>query len=353
MSVEGPRGCAPEEVPAVVELADRIFVGAEAEMGANFPTLFSAENSDWLRTFWDDGRPVAHVGVWRGEIISSAGRLRVAHIGAVCTLPEYRTRGLATVLLEDAFARLAAEGVSLVFISGGRGLYLRMGARPAGRIIRYTLTRPAAEAGIEVVDAQALRDDELEGIRRLYEAEAVRYLRSAEEWGALLPGKGYIPPARGRGLLLVRHHGRLVAYLLLGRPRLREGLPAKQVIEEFAGDRQAVVGALGHVLELRGGTEVELEVQPEDVLRRYLPGAKPQIVRHMGTIRLLNLDALWDTVGPRRPDLMALRHEPAYHPDAGAEGLGNLVLAVLGAGEDSTDGPDPIAIPRPDGMQYI
>lgn len=365
MRLDGPRGCVPEEVPAIVELANRVFERAAGDMGRKFPTLFCAGNAPWLRTFWDGGRPVALVGVWCGAVVSSAGSLRVAHVGAVATVPEARGRGLATALLEDAFARLHAAGTSLVFISGARGLYLRLGARRFGRLWRYRWTGGPEAGPAPAVRAEAvhgLRPEEWGALRRLYAAEPVHYLRSAADWRALLPAKGYLPAAGGRGLYLVRRAGVPAAYLLVGAARRAEPGAAgvRCGVDEFAGEREAVVAALPQILEARGAEALDLLVQGGDeslhaLLRGH--GLAPAPAQHSGTVRLLHAGAFLDVVAGVRPDLQRLAHAAPFDSAAGvAEAVALTAAAFGGEGEDREPRParlEPVELPRPDGLQFI
>ena len=50
-------------------------------------------------------------------------KISMASMGAVCTHPEYQGRGIGTRLLYETFNGLERDGVSVVTISGGRGLY--------------------------------------------------------------------------------------------------------------------------------------------------------------------------------------------------------------------------------------
>lgn len=322
-------------------------------MGRDFPTLFSPSNSAWLRTMWEDGRPVSHVGVWRGQIVSSAGPLRVAHLGAVCTAREYRNQGLATLILDDTLERLRAEETSLVFISGGRGLYLRLGARPAGRILRYSFVPQAggSEVQMEVVDH--LQDRDLDAMRWLHGGEPVRYVRSPFEWRALLPAKGYAPARQDRAVVLVRRYGQVVAYLLLGKPQaLPDGV--RVVVDEFAGDRRAMVQGLSALVSMRLARCVELTVQPSDTSLTELlgeRGGEATVVRHIGTTLVLDRDLLFRAVARSRPDLAEWNASLPAGTDP--EQLGQLVLGVLGNAEAAPPRPLPIEVPRQDGMQYI
>lgn len=87
----------------------------------------------------------------RGKIVSSAGvypidlrigaiRLRVAGIGAVCTLPKRRGKGYMSLILKQIWRDMAAEGYALSWLSGDRARYARYGWERAGSSFEVSLT---------------------------------------------------------------------------------------------------------------------------------------------------------------------------------------------------------------------
>ena len=349
LGLDGPRGTTPPELAAVVALCDAIFAPETRHMGPVFPTLFAPSNGEWLRTFWDGDRVVSHVGVWLGRVQAGERTLGVAHIGAVCTLPEYRNRGLAGALLADLLPRLVAAEADLLLISGHRRLYQSLGARPFGVLLRYRVPRQALEdLPLPRLGTRVPRGvDELAGLQAV---EPYRYLRSAEDWSLLAPAKGYLPPVRepgplqGMGSLVAVDGEEPVAYLLLGRPR-REGDVGVLPVDEFGGERLGVLAALVQAMELRGAALAELRVRPGDVdLRRYLEaaGLRAEIQHQQGTGRILRACAF----PPLHP----------WDPDP------SLPAAPLGSGEEADAaaalterllGPGGLELPRNDGLNYI
>src|SRR5947209_4184266 len=125
------RACRPEERDALLTLVNRVFA-AGGDMGTAFPLLFGPDNLDGLRIVSGDQGPVAHVGVCIRPAVILGARLKVASIGAVCTDPAHRGGGLASALMADARRYARENGASLMLISGGRGLYRRLGYGAAG-----------------------------------------------------------------------------------------------------------------------------------------------------------------------------------------------------------------------------
>ncbi len=342
--LDGPRGCRPGELAGVVDLADAVFFHSDRRMQAEYPTLFNEDNREWLRAFWDGGKAVAHLGIWRGRVHAGPHVLEVAHIGAVCTLPEYRGRGLATSLLLDALVRLRAAGTALVLISGKRPLYQRVGARPFGVLLRYRVDAAALDRLPlpAVAVGQAAAVDQL---MPLHAAERHRYERTPADWRLLLPGKGYLPPARGHGAMVATDRGEPVAYLLLAAPRTQDDGTVVLPVHEYAGDREAVLVAVGAALAAAGATLAEMQVQPADVdLRRLLEAADLAATpaQQQGTARILN-PAAFPPLNPWEPapTLPAL----PYGDPVEAEAAASLTERLLGPGG--------MELPRSDGLNYI
>ncbi len=341
---DGPRGTRTHELAAVVALADAIF---KEGMGPQFPTLFCEQNGEGLRTFWRDGQPAALVGVWRGTAVVDGRQADVAHIGAVCTRPEYRGQGLATRLLLEVLERLRGEGRALALISGGRGLYRRLGAEPFGTLLRCRVRPSAAPQGrrpaVDVATPAAV-----EPMAELHAREVVRYRRGVDDWRRLAAAKGYLPAGRGRSAVLVRRPGAAApsAYLLLGRVRRPENPdagPTVLLIDEFGGDREALWEALPAVLAEAGAEVAELLAQPGDGALRVLcqaAGAAMEPCRHQGTALVLDPDAFTQMAG--------IAAEPRPWPPLGGEACGARAAALLARGFAGG-----LQWPRTDGLNYI
>src|ERR687888_292012 len=96
-----PRPCRPEELPALLRLANRVFRPRGGDMGPEYPLEFNEANAENLRVIDRDGEIVAHVGICLREALILGVPLRVASIGAVCTDPTCRGAGLASRLMAD------------------------------------------------------------------------------------------------------------------------------------------------------------------------------------------------------------------------------------------------------------
>jgi predicted N-acetyltransferase YhbS len=286
-------------------------------MGAEYPLLFSEWNCEQLRVIEREGQLVAHVGISIRDAIVLGTRLRVASIGAVGTDPGCRGQGMASALMEDARIHSRARGASLMLISGGRGLYHRLGYVTVGR---FTGHRAAAGPAVGVTIAP-MAAEELAVVIALHQQEPVRFLRPRENWEALLAaGMLMNQPA---DLLIVRQDAERVAYLAVQRPVVgRDGQPGPARVMEWAGSRRAVAGALPGVAARYNVPEAALVALADDgdwqaeARRCGYPGAP---VQFSGTLGILDPARFLESV------------RPVLEERLGSD-LGGLVVAPAGTG---------------------
>lgn len=244
--------CRPTELPQLQELANRVFRPEGGDMAREYPLLLSPENAEHLRVARVDGRIVAHAGLCLREVSLMGARVRVVSVGAVCTDPAYRGHGLASLLMEDASAHARKCGVGLMLISGGRGLYRRLGYVRAGSFPcwRVPAAPPAAQTGLEL---RRGGPDDLPALARLYQAEPVRFCRPRRDWESVL-GAGMLmnQPAE---LWLALRNGSAVAYAAVQRPR---GAEAPVRVFEAAGDRSALPALAGAAAHSAGSASAEV-----------------------------------------------------------------------------------------------
>lgn len=243
--------CRPTELFQLVELANRVFrAQRDGDMGAEYPLVFEAPNVENLRVARCGERIVAHVGLCIRDAHILGAPIRVASIGAVATDPDHRGKGLASQLMAQARAQAVEAGASLMLISGGRGLYHRLGFVEVGLFYQYRVPAGAADAGIEVTEFQS---DDLPALISLYQSEPVRFLRPISDWHKLVAaGMLMNQPADIR---VIRHGNAIVGYAGVQRPRA--GAEAARV-REIAGSRSALAGALPEIARDYGAARAEV-----------------------------------------------------------------------------------------------
>lgn len=300
MSVTGPRGARAEEIPAVVGLANAIFrAEGDGSMGQEYPLLYAPENAENLRLFLDDGAPVALVGMLEREVSLLGTRHRCGEIGSVCTHPDYRGRGLATRLLGDARSRAVEDGCDMFLISGGRGLYRRLGYLDIGGYVRITVT-PATLLRDAGVRNRPRSETDLAALVDLHSAEPVRFIRPPEDFRTLLEAKRTLN-GRAETRLVLAGDARPVAYVMF-RPPGSRGVEGKELcVDELAGSRLALAHALPALFEEYDLDRLHVEALCSDHELIHLAAVHGWEVRPQGfhgTVGIIDPARFWQSILP-------------------------------------------------------
>jgi ribosomal protein S18 acetylase RimI-like enzyme len=332
-----PRACRPEELPGLIDLANRVFSpDLSFPMGENFPLLFCAENAEHLRVIDRDGEIVSHVGVLIRDAVLLGVPVRVAAVGAVCTDSGCRGAGLASRLMEDARAHSIAHGVDLMLISGGRGLYHRLGYVQVGRFPSYRVTNndPRRQEELRVT---LYEPADLPAVMALHEREPIRFRRSAADWKGVLQA-GHLS-CRGATLWVVRLGDRPVAYVAVARPqRKRDGSLSAACAWEYAGDRWAIAETLPAVRDRMQAPAIEIMGPDGD-----LALAGQAAVRGWS----LEWGSFHGTLGILRPDRFLGALSPWIAERLGASGAGRLRIAATESGARFTIDEESYAVETP------
>lgn len=307
------RRARPEDVEEIIALANMVFRPPDSDlspsMGLQYPLFLSERNAENLFIAEDNGRIVAHNGTMPGTILINGHPISMSSMGSVCTHPDYRGQGIGTRVLMTVLDSLREEGVGLLAISGGRGLYTRNGAAHTAGYLNFTIASEnyAAEdtffAGLasmysvahcEYCEEATPFADEMAAI---YQAEPVRYLRSRREFPILLeaaPGAYKYPPKR---LIAMCSIGKCAAAYAVGY--LQEDDVLRVV--EYAGDRLAVSFLLQKMLSEEAAQKISLDVPAHDgQLISYLEalGLKGNSAPYSSTFIVTNASALWNHIRP-------------------------------------------------------
>ena len=249
---EAPRGATPADAELLGLLTSTVFRGAGAPadaMPSQFPLLYAESNLPNFRIIRHDSKPVSGVGIRISDAICLGHPFRIGSIGSVCTYEEHRGKGLATLLMHDSERHMRAEGVDLVIVSGGRGLYRRMNYEPAGQVGHYAVPAVNPPPGLAWRDAD---DEDVEAMARLYVQKPVRFRRPLEDFRATLAAFR-IQVRAGPGRTLVAEAGDRITAYLSALMRRRDGVLTLET-SETAGDPEATID-LATTLAADQGTE--------------------------------------------------------------------------------------------------
>ena len=297
--MEGPRGLEPQEFDSLCTLVNTVFRGdGMGRMEEQYPLLFAPENYDHLLVMVDDGVVVSHVGALTRDISVLGCRMSTMSIGAVATYESHRGRGLATRLMEAAVRKAVEQDAVLMPISGGRGLYTRLGAKRIGQYALYTVPRDTLPAGDDPVvgetDIRRAEAEDLHEMTRLYAEEPSRYVRSTADLRTAVDAEWICD--RDGETVVVREKGRVVAYAGVQKRRPdREDEARRARLAEIAGSRSALLRALPALYDRYGVDYIEIVTGASDhelasLLRPHGVTAAPQ--GFTGTVLVLQPEKL-------------------------------------------------------------
>jgi len=239
--IDGPRGTKIEELDETAELVCRVF---NWHMRDSFPTLFCKENIDNLRIIKVDGKVVSHFGFVVRDMIINGCRISVGNVGAVCTDEEHRKKGYAWSILDDAIVKYRANGVDMLLVSGGRGLYIQHGCTHAGKVFSYAIDRGTPVPSAKVV-SKAYTIEDLPAWSMLYRNEPVRFHRPYNDFQVLTTSG--VEYRTNRLLRSIWNGDQIVAYAVVDRHK-HEDIESLN-INEYAGSRKAIFSAIPQWIE--------------------------------------------------------------------------------------------------------
>jgi predicted N-acetyltransferase YhbS len=305
---DGPRALRPNEWEQLDQVVSEVF---RPEMFHDYPQLFNEANRENLRVVAEDGKVVCHVGMTERPASLAGCRIDVACIGAVSTLDAYRGRGFASAAFQDACDKAAADGIDVMLISGGRGLYTRVGCRAVGRD-RDLVLDAATSRGLDnarppgplAFSLAQLGPEHIDAMRALYQMEPVRFLRPRGDWEMAFDcGIVMNTPSHFWG---VWAGSLLAAYLIVHDPakarRRNPDDPTVTRVVEFAGQRAAIASAIPRLLDHYRTDRLTLHVQGWDPLLGTVlllsTGVEGTPSHSSGTLRVINFPQLMERCRP-------------------------------------------------------
>ena len=239
--MEGPRGTRKEEFTQVIRLVNYVFRESSnrpSNMEKWYPLLFNNDNLENMRIMCEDDRPVSHLGISESEIVIYGCKTKIGSIGAVCTHPEYRKRGFASLLLEDGIKKMNEDGADIALVSGGRNLYKRAGCVEAGRVHKFRISGSDLKRfNTQKVEVFPYQERNLENIVGVYQKEVVRFFRSLEDFKRILTAGAAMD--REAEILTVHRANEFLGYLAIQIPGEKKGEARIGQVVEYSGTRGA------------------------------------------------------------------------------------------------------------------
>ncbi len=288
----GIRSVRRDEMGCLRQLLDNVFFEGLADIQ---PHAFNGDNANNLRVVVENGEVVSHIGTIRRNISIMGCTLRVASLGGVATCESHRGRGHATALLRDTMRHCRKDGVDYIMVSGYRNMYHRYGCRYVGRDWMFHIARERAGDFDDTAwtITQASKSD-VETIGAIYRRESVRWLRPPSDIAFGIDGWVQNRPAK---TYLIHRGDQPVAFGVMQQARERD---AGQVyLLDYAGERSAIVGALGKFIEKLN--RLSLHVKGFDTVLRGLleaRGLAGEPANLPGTAMIIHFEQLLEKMRP-------------------------------------------------------
>jgi len=285
-----------KDLPAVISLADLVFRPKEKSMGIETPLMWAEENvkSGNLFVVKEDNRILSLVGLIEEEVEIDSYRIKIGNIGNVCTHPDYRGRGYATSLLQEAIKKAKRNNLICFMISGGRGLYRRLGA--VGIPFYYY----EVDGGKKSLNFKVVRykKEFYESCMNIYKKEKIRFIRKKNfsSLFSLYNGefRKKIMGAESRIYVIIKN-GEISAYWAEGKTKDGIIIGYKR---EFAGDRKLLITAWK---SLKGKRRIFVPIWDKELID-YLGKAKE--IKEMATFLLINHHNLSDSIKKNLKNLL-------------------------------------------------
>ena len=316
----GPLTPSPDQLAPIIALLNGIFYASKPfKVTDEFPLLFCREGLKQLRIFTRDSKPVAHAATIINEVSAFGCRVRVACLGAVCTVEADRGHSLAGQLVDDAVRRAASAGAAIMLISGHRQLYTRRGAHKVGRFFKYTIPVDSLAQHKEL-SVTKLSAKDCERALQLYQAEPIHFCRTVEQYTSQT-STGFVMNRKGK-TYLVRQGNNSLAVLTVWHRRSSDNDSQTNISTvEFAGSRTALLSGLPEICRdyNAAGTDVISYTPDNDLLGACRdPEIEPQEVPFSFTVKLLDAQQLWQDFEPLLAERIGLDRlsEISLHPQA-------------------------------------
>jgi GNAT superfamily N-acetyltransferase len=164
-------------------------IDASVSLASRYPLVFEERFPGRLVAFEEEGDVRSACAYLVRELVVPGARVRVGLVGSVATDPDWRGRGLASLVLQEAERCLAREGCLLALASAGEPQFFReKGWSPIGARAEFRIDAAIAARLPTVAGVRAAGPDDFAAIQRLYARHPERVDRSTEEASALLAG---------------------------------------------------------------------------------------------------------------------------------------------------------------------
>lgn len=302
--IEGPRECDFEyEIGPTLDLVNlvlRTSRGAEPTYGESWPQIFSYSNRKNIRIIKVGEKVVSCVSLFFSEVTVGRITLKVGGLNGLATHPDYRKRGYAKLILEDATQRMREEGSDISLLATPIWEYYRLSGWEKGGIENiYSLDRG---------NINLLPKLKNYGIQENFHKylDEINALRAKENLGA----------ARSVTLLRSLLSKNKICLILKGKNLAAYIVVRKRGVIEYAGPPEIVAGAIREVFQQMDQSEASTTDRNEffePVLQATFsintPGSRthlsellddlaiPRRIDYLGMLKIISINSLLKKLG--------------------------------------------------------
>ncbi len=162
----------------IIDLSNLVFRPKERSIEVETPLMWAEKNirAGNLFIIKEDKKIVSFTGMIEGQISICGYRLKISSIGNICTHPDYRGKGYASLLFQEAIKKAKSDNRLYLMISGGRGLYKRVGAVSVPFYF-YQLEGKEARTDFEI---RRYRNKFYKPCAQVYQREQIRFVREKD-----------------------------------------------------------------------------------------------------------------------------------------------------------------------------
>ncbi|MEH7236001.1 GNAT family N-acetyltransferase [Bacillus sp. JJ1562] len=350
-----------DEFQQAIDLADKVFrKEGHVSMGIAFPQVFSPAFNQSYGAFIDE-KLVSFIGLVPSVLHIEGAEVQAYSIGAVCTEPTYRRRGLANTLLEMIFDHVNKSGASVLFISGDLPIYIKQGCTHYGEINQYKI-RQGELTGNKSYTVRELGPYDWFTLRKLSHNRRVRYEQTMYEMAQLNHSAGFASIFKmNHKVLVAEDNHQIKAFLVFGLPYHEQDGVDSRVIE-WGGDPDAIRALLSESfndgldsLVVNVPTFEKDLIQELDLLQEKVKQQYP------GTIKIVKLDVLLHQLAPYFKDKLEISTVDENHKRLLLNGNSvimsnqDLEELILNGSKNAPYLKDifPIPFPFPQGLNYV
>jgi hypothetical protein len=319
-------------------------------MFAEFPHLFSDDNINNTYYAEVNGNAVSQASVFKTEGYLNGPRLKVASLGSVSTLEDYRHMGYSTAVIRQIIDDLTEEAFPIMLVSGEIDLYKKLDCVKTGQVLKAKIKDDGEKTSLklQVVEGR-IRLQRSANYWELYSMEPFRYIRTKKLMRVLLDALWFKRERYVMELIEARYRGNLQAYMVA----YKKAGSRFCIVMEYAGSRNAVMTMAQKVNGIFGTDYAEISIHPLDcTLMSIMEMNDVSLNREnsQGTVRILNAHALIDQLQPRFMENFGVAASISADKDGSyslkvknkefvAENTGDLTKIVFGGKKDSLNMP--------------